>query len=410
MLKSFETDYQYLIASLGLGMLIGLQRESAETSFAGIRTFSLISLYGTVSSILSPKIVPFSMLCLLGIIFIKNQTITMRDDHNMMVTDLTILMTFLVGVMIHSGSILMATSLAVIMALTLQLKKELHHLVARLSQKELKSVFQFLTLSLVIFPILPKKSIPHFEFIQAQQIWLMVIMITGIGLLGHLLTKFIGEKNQIISNGLLGGLISSTATTWNYAKNVQKSDSPALNESIIILISWSTLYLRVFVELLIISPKLNFNSSFLLLQAQSLLGIFWLWTKRKNHKEIKKINYDSTKLKTALLFALFYSSSVYVFSEIKESLSDAPKNLIAFISGIADVDAITLSLGHLHQKKILTPEKTNHYLYLGLLANTLFKGLIAFIITRKKMFETLFGPWLLTIVVLISLIVLNKVN
>lgn len=402
-------NYHHLIISVGLGLLIGLQREWAESPVAGIRSFTLISLLGTVCAILAQTIgesvIILGFISVLGITLLSRAKLHITHNYRGLVTETSLVLMYFIGIMIKTGPILLAAALTVTIAFILQVKIELHSLATRFNEKELRSFMQFMAITLVIFPIVPNISFGPMNSINLQNIWLMLILITGISLSGHIIYKIKKDSSGILLGGILGGIISSTATTLSYSKNLKKSVLFASYYSLVILVAWTTLYARVFIELKIVAPDFKITVPLLFLSFVSLMSIFWSWKKTSN--EISKIDliYSPTGLITAITFILFYTFIMYVFSYLKDQVDRQTFSAIAFISGIFDVDAITLSTGRLIKKGILSQREGLSNIFTAIFANVLFKGLLTLVIGGKKLFKLILPTWVISLITIILIIV-----
>ena len=216
--------------------------------------------------------------------------------------------------------------------------------------------------------------------------------------MGQIIYKFKGEKNGVIWAGLIGGMISSTATTLNSSRMIRVTQNQLVYYSIIITIAWMTLYFRVFIELLTVSPGFNVTLPLFILMIVSALSISIVWKKNHTHISDNNIKYNPTSLKTALSFAFFYSVVIYLFAFMKEEMGSQTQAVVAFISGIVDVDAITLSTGRLVEKGIITAKQGYQHLFLALFANLLFKGIISLAIGGKELFKMICIPWFTSII------------
>jgi uncharacterized membrane protein (DUF4010 family) len=395
--------FQQLFISVGLGLIVGLQREWAESPIAGIRSFSIVSIMGTICGLLSHRlgsgIIYLGISGILGITLIEKITLMNKIKlHRGIVTEVSLLTMFLIGVLVSTGPIILATSIAGLLTVILHVKLELHRFAAKFSKEEIRSIMQFVAITLVIFPILPTTSFGPNNVLNLPQIWLMVIFINGISLMGQIIYKFKGEKNGVIWAGLIGGMISSTATTLNSSRMIRVTQNKLVYYSIIISIAWMTLYFRVFIELLTVSPEFNVTLPLFILMIVSALSISIVWKKNHTHISDNNIKYNPTSLKTALSFAFFYSVVIYLFAFMKEEMGSQTQAVVAFISGIVDVDAITLSTGRLVEKGIITAEQGYQHLFLALFANLLFKGIISLAIGGKELFKMICIPWFTSII------------
>lgn len=348
--------FHQILISLGLGLLVGLQREWSESPVAGIRSFSLITIFGTLIAILSDSfghwLIGFGIAAttlMLVLSHLSNRRVVDLEVHRELVTETAILLMFCCGLLVKTGPVLLAASVAGIVAIILHLKTELHGIVSRFNREEIRSILQFVLLTLVILPVIPNKAYGPFDFFNPYNVWLMVVLIVGIGLVGYLMHKYFGDKAGVFLCGLFGGLLSSTATTLSYSKKSIEGvkDSTGFS-AIVILIAWATLYWRVFLELAITSP--DFNSIRIPLIFMSITSIIpLLWTLRKNKASFSysQIPPNPSELRTALIFALMYAGVLLASSFLKEKYGNSGLNVLAVIFGITDVDAITLSTGRL---------------------------------------------------------------
>lgn len=392
--------YLQLFISLGLGFLVGLQREWADTALAGVRTFSLVALMGTMTAIISESagfwIIGLNLVALIALIMLKSyqQQKLHPAREKSLVTEISLSVVFLVGVLVRVETPILAAALACIMAAILHVKIELHSMASKLTKEELRSIMQFLIISVVILPLIPDKTYGPQGAVNPHNIWLMVVLIEGLGLAGYILNKFAGKKYGVLGGGLLGGLISSTATTLSYGRLAVNEGRPNFH-SLVLLIAWSTLYARVFLEARVLTSKLDLFWPILILLIFSIVVILFFFRNQTREKKIFDIKSEPIDFKTAVGFALVYSLILFGVSYFKDSAGDGALWLIAFVAGLIDMDAITLSTARLVQKGVLEVDTGQAQIFLALFANTLFKGLIPLFVGARNLFRMLLAPWLL---------------
>jgi len=408
------SPYDHLFISMGLGLLVGLQREWAESTVAGIRSFTLISILGTTSALLSEKfggwVIGVIFIGAVGISLLARQELTKRTlPHRGMVTEVSILLMYCVGIMVRTGPTLLAASIAVLIAFILQVKIELHTLAARFTKNEIRSIMQFMAISLLIFPVVPNQSFGPGNAINFHNVWSMVILITGVSLVGHIVQKFMEGRNGLFWTGILGGMISSTATTISYSKNSRTFESDIFHNSLIIQTAWWTLYLRIFLELSSVAPNFSVGIPLLTMSLTSGIAILWSWRNQKGNHQNVNISYNPTSLKTALSFALVYSLITYGFIHMKENTGNIALPALAFLSGIFDMDAVTLSTGRLVNKGILSHYEGYMNFYLALIANIISKGFMSLLIGGKKLFSYIFYPWIVSLFFAIGILLYHVV-
>lgn len=401
--------YFHLMISLSLGLLVGLQREWAESTLAGIRSFTLISLFGTLSAFIGDIyghwLIGVGLFSTLSIVLIARYLLDKESGKMQkgLVTEFSILIMFCIGVLVIKEP-LIAAAIACLMAAVLHEKLRLHSFVTKFDKDEIRSIMQFLLITLVILPVIPNKSFGPHGALNLHNIWLMVIIIFGISLFGYIIYKFRGQDTGILWGGILGGVISSTATTLSYSKNSRDSSQFMIFNGLVILIAWSTLYIRVFLELYTVAPEFNVTFPLFLMTIVSAISILLLWKKSRHKFQGMKLPYNPTSLMTALTFALSYTAIIYAFSYLKDYVGDSGLAFLSFLSGILDVDAITLSTGRLVNKNLISHEEGFRNFFLAIVANISFKGIMALLIGGKPLFRFILIPWVLSLITGISIL------
>lgn len=410
MKMDIEPFYQIII-SLSLGLLVGLQRQWAGSPFGGLRTFSLISILGTVSAFLAEKygtwIIAMGFIGTISVMITARLTTSNKkifEKHSGLSTEFSMLLLFISGVIVRLGPIWLATAIAGTIVVILQSKFQMRGFASRFSEKELKAIMQFVLISLVIFPIIPNRTIDPFLIINPHDIWMLVVLMVGISLIAYIISKFYGEKYGILLGGLLGGIISSTAATLAHAKSSKKISSVPEKNAVIILIAWGVLYIRVFFELFLISPQFNITLLPLgILFTVSILSIVIPWKKSiHNGNEMPKPS-NPAEFKTALLFGILYSAILLAISFSKEQLGNKGLSVIAIFSGITDMDAISLSTAKLVNEGKLLINDGWKIIITAIISNVSFKGLLTLLFGGKNLFKIIFIPWIVTLVTAIIL-------
>ena len=226
------SDLSTLGIAFGLGLLVGLQREKTDNHMAGVRTFTLITVLGTISGLLTrefdnPFILPVLGICMASMLlmanYIKLKKLNQADIGQ--TTEVAALLMFAIGAYLVMGSQLIGVLVGASIAILLYVKEHLHDFIDNLKDKDLSAIMTLAGISLVILPILPDKTYGPYNVINPRNIWLMITLIVGISVVGYFIYKFVGKKVGVISNGILGGLISSTATTVSYARKTADNAS-----------------------------------------------------------------------------------------------------------------------------------------------------------------------------------------
>lgn len=352
-----QQTFYYLIVSLAIGLLIGIergwkQRDAEEgTRAAGLRTYGLIGLLGGVMALLSKE---FGAI-LLGISFFAvtlmltavYYTKRLENNSDAGITSLVAaLVTFALGATAALGEIIIASGIAVISALLLSQKPQLHGWLHALKENEIKAGIKLLIISVVLLPILPNRGYGPWDAFNPYLTWWMVVLISGISFFGYFAVKISGTNRGIIYTGFFGGLASSTALTLHFSRMAGRNQDLAPALAIGTLIACGT----VFPRLLLVVSILNINLLPLLLLPAFIMALIiylpflWYWKYLHN-----KINSESPlknplELKSALIFGIFLSVILLLGKALQEYFGNRGILILAGASGIADVDAITLSL------------------------------------------------------------------
>jgi len=235
LLQSFGT-------ALGLGLLVGLQREWVQNRVAGIRTFALLSLFGALCGLLGLVyggwVVAAALIAFVSVVIIghlaemKNQ-----EPDSGLTTEMAMLVMFATGIITIHGHRLIAVVIAGSVMVLLQSKKPLHAMVRRIGEDDLREIARLVLLGLVILPALPNREMGYLDVLNPFAIWLMVVLIVGISLAAYLVGKFLGGTKGTALTGVLGGLISSTATTASLARRSRDHGACGISLAAITLIA-----------------------------------------------------------------------------------------------------------------------------------------------------------------------------
>ena len=421
--KQMQTQFTYddlfvIFQKLGIailiGALIGLEREHSRTpgakSFAGIRTFPLIAMYGFIAAMLSSYLnlaFYFAFIASVMILVGLSYYTTARGGRIGITTELSALMVFVLGSMIYWDFIRIAAMIAVIMALFLSLKIQLHSFVEKVTGEDIIAVLKLSIVTIIILPLLPERAFGPNDIINLRLIWMMVIFIALLSFLGYILTKYVGYKKGISVTSIFGGLVSSTALTFSFAKKSKENDSLSSNFGVGILIATTMVFPKVFIEIAVVNMSLAKLAviPILIFMAVGILLSFIMW-KKINATELTGIDLKNPfELKSALYFGLIFGT-ILLFSKLAQlNYGDTGSYLVSFISGLTNIDAITLTMAQLSAKNSIPPIVALNSIVIALFANLLFKGIIAIILGTKLMARYTsigFGFFILTAVLILS--------
>ena len=393
--------FQKLGISLGLGLLVGLQRQHEKSELAGIRTFPLFTLFGSVAALLSQEfggwILAAGVISVATLVAIAN--ILKRKNPHFdpgLTTEAAALLMFVVGAYVILGDGTVAIAIGATTAVLLHLKETLHRIVERIGEKDLKAIMQFVVILLIILPILPNETYGPYEVLNPHNIWLMVVLIVGISLLGYFAYKIFGGRAGTILGGILGGLISSTATTVSYARRSKESNTSASLAAMVIFIATIVSVARIITEVAVVAPK---TAPTVLPPLAALLilmlvvgGITYLFSK-KGHQDMPEQG-NPAQFKTALVFGAIYALVILATAFAKDQLGNKGLFIVAIISGLTDVDAITLSTARLMNIGNLDEQNGWRVILVAALSNLVFKGMLVGFLGNSNVFgrvAVLFG-------------------
>lgn len=408
---AMEGVFLQLGLSLLLGLLIGLQREHAAAGLAGMRTFPLVTLLGTVLALLAQRGAAGQWLLGAGLLSVMALAIVShwlrlqdRNGQRGLTTDAALLAAYAVGALLaFDGFTGPAVAVGGTVAVLLQFKPELHRLARTLGDDDLRAIMQFVLITCIVLPVLPDDPIDPFGVIRPWNVWLMVVLIVGISLAGYIVYRFFGANAGILLGGLLGGAVSSTATTVTYSRMARGDPAAAQAAAVVVLLASGVMYVRVLVESAVVAPEFakTLAAPALIVLAVTVLLALVLWrqigrsagrppaplqsalTMRQTETAapaeaadqppaaVAAVNRpehagpaadessaekpvaaptapapthsNPTQLRPALLFGAAYAIVLLALAWTKQSLGNAGMFTVAGLSGLTEVDALTLS-------------------------------------------------------------------
>jgi uncharacterized membrane protein (DUF4010 family) len=397
-----------LAVALLLGALIGLQRgwiareKHAGERVAGMRTHALVGLMGGVSVVLAERITFwFLPAALITIAAISISAYRARAAHtqNFSITGIIgLLLAFCFGALAASGELILATMSAVITTVILDNKEEIHKAIRKLQERELDAALKLLMISLVILPLLPNQGMGPGNVLNPYEIWWMVVLIASISFVGYFSVRIAGTQKGILFTSLFAGLSSSTALTLHFARisSQNKALSPLLSAGI--LIACGTMYPRILLYCLVISPALFNTLVFPIMIMAMFLYCPAIYLSFKNRKTSfsQPPSQNPLDLKSAIILGTLLVVVLVLSEWLRRWFGDSGIYMLAAASGITDVDAITLSLTRLSDSETITSEVAATGIVIAASVNNLFKISLALIISKKTISTSLAIPMLLS--------------
>ena len=380
-----------LFVAVGIGALIGMEREQSESggSFAGSRTFPLFALYGALVQAFFPGLLPVAIVAIavpLTVAYAGKVWI----ERDIGLTTLTAgLITVLLGALAMYSEVgtVVAIVVAGVVTILLSAKGSIHDFAAKIAPEEKRATTKFVLVVLVVLPLLPNRELDVLYGLNPRFVWLMVVFVTGLSFVAYLLVRIVGTQRGIAVTGLLGGFVSSTATTVSMANRT--AASPGLYQ----ICAFSTvaaaivMFPRAIIEVAVVNPAL-LPHVIVPLGAMTVVGavvagvVYWRTTVEQDiETEIE----NPFRLRPALFFGALFAAVLLVSEYANEWLGASGVYATAFVSGLADVDAITLTLSKLAADGSIPPTVATTGIVIAAVANTLVKAGLAWILGTRQL-------------------------
>jgi len=375
------------LTSLALGLLIGLERERSPAAKAGLRTFSLVALAGTMGALLSEKSgAPWVLgagLMIMGGMMVATYFKAGETDDPGTTTIAAVVVCYSLGAMVWYGMEQLAVTLAILSTALLYFKPELRGASQSLTRLDLVSILQFAVLSFVILPILPNRDYGPYHALNPYQIWWMVVLISGLSLAGYAALRVAGQRQGALLTGLFGGIASSTATTLAFSRHSRDTPQMTGMAALIILLANWVVLVRLSILVALLSPNL-LRPMLTLLGCGALtgLGVLWLlWRRLTEISEAPRLEIKNpTEIRAALSFGLLYAGVLFASAWLSDLVGSQGVYAVALVSGLTDVDAITLSSLRLFGLGNLQAGQAATTILLAVLVNIAFKSGLATVI------------------------------
>lgn len=408
-LVSHQTTINLAVALL-LGAIIGLERgwdardQKSGQRIAGIRTFALVGLLGGISAVLTKEITEWAFpVLLLSVVAMGVAAFTERLEHirNFSITGMVgLVLTFCFGAIAVAVDPVMATAAAVVTAIILDNKAEIHGWVYKLKDHELDAALKLLLISVVMLPLLPNQKMGPGGVLNPREIWWMVVMIASISFVGYFAIRVAGTRKGILFTSLFAGLSSSTALTLHFAR--QSNITPQLSPQFAtgILIACGTMFPRILVYCFVINRDLLPSLIWPVITMTILLygPAILIWRRHYEQLQVSQptLNQNPLDLTSALLFGLLLTAILLLGEFLKSWLGDAGIYMLAASSGVADVDAITLSLTRMSNNS-LAMDTAVIGIVIAAATNNLVKSGMAWSLGSRRTGLLVAGPMVLSV-------------
>ena len=379
--------------ALILGFLIGMERERDKPLiFAGMRTFALISLLGAVMAFASEQFAGY-WLFVMGFVTVAAFALVshirgFETGHIGVTTEVAFMLAFIMGAMVYWDMLTLAAATTVGILLVLNFKPNLQAFLKNVDRQDIWAGLEFAFVWVIVLPILPNQTYGPLDVLNPREIWLMVVFVAAINLAGYILPQVYGVQRSIGLTGLLGGMISSTAATFELSRrsSSDRERSYAGLFALAIAIASTGMFFRAVIMAFVLNHDLAVAlippmAAGALVSGLAVL-VIWVQTRRQ---DLQMETADGTErrspfaLRPALQFGVIFAIILLASKAAQVYLGDAGTYLSSVVGGIAGMDAVTLSMAKLAGSS-LPQTVAVRSVTLGAGANMLFKGVITMLL------------------------------
>ncbi len=379
--------------SAALGLLVGLERERKPDTKAGVRTFTLIAVLGTLAAQLAelsggPWMIAAALLAVAAALIAAY----VGDPHHAAAdsgttTIVAALVVFSLGAINFFGFRLIAVGLGIGTTALLYYKAEIEGFSQKITAQDVRSALQFAAVSAIVLPLLPDRAWGPYGVLNPFRIWLMVVLIAGVSLAGYFAWRLTLARKGLVLTGLLGGLVSSTATTLAWARQSRASSHGEAALSVILLAN-ITMLARVLLIVVIVAPSLS-DAAALVFGAALLAAVPAVaWHLRRAGQAAAgdgQVYKNPTQLGAALAFGAAYAAILLVAAWVSAQLGTAGLYAVAAVSGLTDVDAISLSALQLYANQAVAGKEAMTAIAIAVGANLALKAVMVAVVGSARL-------------------------
>ena len=386
--------------ALGVGLLVGIERERHPDTVAGVRTFGLAGLIGGLAAMLGEAgATPWALLVVASLAGVAGvwggvsagsapaEGQTVRDIG--LTTAFALVATTLLGGFAVLGDRTITVMAAGVLFLLLYLRDPLHSMVRRLGKEDVRAIATFVLIALVILPVLPDRDMGPFGAINPRTAWMLVVLVVSLSLVGYIAQALLGDRAGTVATGLLGGLVSSTAATVGAARRARE-DRNAMGAAATALLACGVLPARLMMLVAVVSPVLFQRAAWWLGATAALTMIGGFVALRRNGHGVPTTRSKSrnpSQLRSALAFA---GAFVLIRIVTKATIEHGGVGIFlaaAAVAGITDMDAIAMSTAREVADGAIDPQLGVRAVLVALLVNTVFKLVVTRVVGGRELFR-----------------------
>lgn len=378
-----------------IGLAVGFERErSGKTDgpdgrFAGVRTFFMLGLLGGISGHLLSEgnaLAGFALVGAGAVLSVTAYAMAVRRPGATAdgTTETAALLVLALAALAGMGHRAVAAGTGTLVVGALVSKQQIHTILDRLGERELTGALQFAVLALVILPLLPDRSWGPWGGVNPRELWIVVLIFCAVNYGGFLLQRWVGATRGYAAMGLLGGLVSSTAVTLQFARRSRTEPTLAASLGLGIVAACTVLVLRVIVVATVLNPAITralvpFLAPPFAVGVIVLALVFWRQPKTSEGEPAAALH-SPLRIGAALQMALAFQVAIFAVRISQDTFGSPGILTSAFLLGLTDMDALTLSMARLSDVALAAQA-----IAVGMLANTLLKGTVALVLGDRTL-------------------------
>ena len=374
-----------LVAALG-GAGIGVERQwSGHASgkyarFAGIRTFTLIGCVSGVAGLLAlAGYTTLSAVLLIGPVALTVVAYALASRHDAdATTEVAAFVAIAAGLLSGLGYTAVASGIIAITVLLLVEKSQLHALVARLGDEELRAVARFAVMAVVVLPLLPRGPYGPLGGVKPQELWLLVLFFTGLSFIGYIARRVVGPAHGYPLTGALAGVVSSTNATLTFARLSRIRQQPSGTLATGAVAACTVLFPRVLIATSVLDARVA-RALLPYLAAPFVIGLamvaLWLRTQDDSGPDGGEAA-NPLQVWPALQMAATFQVVLFAVALVRGWFGEGGLLATGAVLGLTDVDALTISMTRSASTGI-PPDTAARAIAIGIVANSAMKVTIA---------------------------------
>jgi len=397
-----ETAFVSLGVALGVGLLIGFEREQSAgaeqgggSSLGGVRTYPLVSLGGALSTILAREIgawfVAAAFAAVAALVGVSYADDVKNGRERGLTSEIAMLVTFVLGALAPTEGLIapprekaiVLFSVAVVVAIVLSLKPALHALAHKATKDDVYATLKFLLAAVVLLPLLPDRAFGPFDVVNPHRIGLLIVLIAGVGFAGYVAVRALGPGRRLRLTGLIGGLVSSTAVTLAASARAKREPGLAPSCALAVALANTVMSVRVLVVVAAVDSDLvrPLAAPIACIAATGVVASWVFWRRAQGASAaadaLDVVN--PFELSSAVKFGLLLTVVLFATKAASVNLGTGGVYATSVLAGTFDVDSVSVSMAQLAQQQIGLRVAAVAIL-LAVASNTVVKSAIAVIV------------------------------